>query len=180
MKNQLILFMILISLSSCKFYFRESRQLSDDYKYLNNNDFARKYFSLYDIRKGNCLESGRVYRMEQNNFTFKYIVFSKDNWVYDSPIMSTDISDNLKLDRNAFYTVIDSIIKIEWIAQSTGSVYTMINEGVIKNDTIFLLKEYTGKGNAQKEIIRLIKPNYNYRYYNIYDDVYIYKYDSLR
>ncbi|MCT4685694.1 hypothetical protein [Vallitalea sp.] len=118
--------------------------------------------------------------MEQNNFTFKYIVFSKDNWVYDSPIMSTDISDNLKLDRNAFYTVIDSIIKIEWIAQSTGSVYTMINEGVIKNDTIFLLKEYTGKGNAQKEIIRLIKPNYNYRYYNIYDDVYIYKYDSLR
>jgi hypothetical protein len=164
-----------VLLVSCKIYFRPNNQLSFDYNNLGNKEFARKYFTLFaeNNTSQSFLDSKKVYRVEQNNFTFKYLVFSKDNWVYDSPLLSQELKNDLKLSRDGYYIIKDSIIKIEWVAQNPGSVYSIINEGVIRNDSIFLYKEYTGRKRGQKRILKIIKPDDAYENYNLMNNLYI-------
>ncbi len=178
MKIRLIIFCIFLVLSSCKLYFRKSHQLARDYRYLNNINFARKYFTLYDdkIQKTRSLASKRVYKMYISSF-FKYLVFSKDNWVYESSTRSTDIKDYTVLKRGAFYTVEDSVIKVERIVQDMGSIYTIINEGTIRNDTIFLTKKYTSGSivKIKRKMKNMIIPDDDFEYYYLYDDIIIFK-----
>lgn len=173
----ILLGLIIISLNSCRIYFKESNQLGQDYKLLSSEDFAKKYYTLYSnsCHDTTSIKSNVVYVAEENNFTKKYFVFLKDNYVYDSNVISfNDGTKNVNLNRSAYYTVCDSVIKIEWIAQSSGSVYTIINEGVIRNDKIVLFKEYTGRGKGDKRIIKKLYPNYDIKYYKLYDKIVIF------
>lgn len=155
-------FVLLLNIFSCSLYFRENKQLDKDYKYLSSEEFAKKYYTLYE-EKHELTDSAifhKVYYSPQNNHRAKFVYFTKNNYTFESlpfevnqPIVdSVNSSKPIKLTRANYYSIQDSIIKIESIAQNPGSVYTIIREGVIKEDKIIIQKQYTGRRRGKKKI----------------------------
>lgn len=150
--HTLILIWLCFSIISCNLYLRKNEEFSDDYKTMNKMEFASKYYTLFkdkttDLSK---VDVEKVYYTLRNNSTFQYHIFSSDSFVYDTPIFSIENLGKsfkpIKLNRSAYFYVSNDTIKIERIAQNPGNVYTIIEEGVIKNDSIILKKQYNSKG----------------------------------
>jgi hypothetical protein len=149
MKSKIVIISLVFVIStSCGIYFKESRDLHRDSMVLNNNDFAKKYYTIYRENEGGALEGNSLYISLRNEF----YIFSKNNYVYKGYSNPSISKLEVIFKRRAYYVITDSIIKIETIAQSSGSVYSIIEEGYINGDTIEFMQQYTGRERGRKNI----------------------------
>ncbi|RYM33290.1 hypothetical protein ERX46_10110 [Brumimicrobium glaciale] len=182
---KIILFIaLLFSLVSCSLYMKKSRQLGEDYKYLSSEAFAQKYFTLYKTKNkiSDSTFFDKVYYVSQNNARASYVSFNKNNFTYESNpfdvhqqnnISNEETSKPFQIKRADYYSIQDSIIKIESIAQSSGDVYTIIREGIINNDKITLLKKYNSGSWIKKDINKEWTNIDNLKVYQLGEDFYV-------
>jgi len=149
MKKYILVFAITIILSSC--LLRKNKQYESDYYKLNTAEFNQKYYSLYGKQNldFSSVKKNEPYLTYTNNNTFQILVFSDDGYIYDSQLMPQKIFGKIprnQLSRNGLYSIDGDIFKREQIATSLGDVYSIIEEGNVRNDTIFMKKSYHSKG----------------------------------
>ena len=162
MKNKTVVISLLVVIAtSCGIYFKESRELREDSMILNDDDFAKKYYTISEKNEGITLDENSLFISLKNEF----YIFSKNNYVYKGYSNPSTSELEIIFKRRAYYVVTDSIIKIEMIAQSSGSVYSIIKEGYINGDTLMFVKQYTGRGRGRKDIHDIWVRNEKYEPY---------------
>lgn len=162
MKDKILAISLLVVITtSCGIYFKESKELREDSMLLNNEDFAKKYYAISEENDGVTLDENSLFISLRND----YYIFSKDNYIYKGYSNQSASDLEIKFKRRAYYVVTDSIIKVEMIAQSSGSVYSIIKEGYIYGDTIMFMKQYTGRGRGRKNIYDIWVRNKKYQPY---------------
>jgi hypothetical protein len=132
---------------------KKNNEYNSDYTTMNSSDFARKYFTLYNepYQEPGKIKINKAYYTIGNNYTFSIVVFGDNNFVYESGSMSEDLLGTdlktMRLGRNSYYRVTDTLVKMEGMAMSPpGGIFNIIEEGVVRNDTIFMQKRYDAKG----------------------------------
>lgn len=134
---------------SCSSYNKEYNQ---DYQSLDVKDFAKKYFTLFNEASSNSsnINTNEAYYIERSGMTFQIVVFSSNSFVYESPLMSIQNLKKpfgpIKLGRSSYYKINDTLIQLESVTANLGKGYTIIEEGKINKDTIYMVKRYNTKG----------------------------------
>jgi len=149
MKTYFFYIVILIVTTSC--FFKENKQYANDLYNLDKIQLAQKYSTLYgkQILDFSKIRKNEPYFTYTNNNTFQILVFSEDGYIYDSQLIPLKFFEKIsrnQLSRSSLFSVEGNILKRESIATSPGSVYSIIEEGTIQNDTVFLKKKYHTKG----------------------------------
>jgi hypothetical protein len=156
MKKSLLYCVILPLLASCSLFFRQNNQYATDYHALDDKERAQKYLTLYGHQKldFSVLRKNEAYLAYGNNNSFQILVFSDNGFVYHSPSMDVSLLGKpfamQKLLKNGIFSIEGTIFKRETVAAHPGSVYSIIDEGVIRNDTIFMQKSYQTKGSRNE------------------------------
>jgi len=131
---------LILSLCSPK----KNKTYASDFLSLNKVEFARKYFTLFATKDIDIsdIQVNKVYMKYQNSDTFQIIVFSNDHYTYSSSLMPLTLLNKIpkqKLYRSDYFIVEKKILKLESV---NVNIQSIIEEGVIEKDTIFIKKRY--------------------------------------
>jgi len=146
---------IILFLTSCG-TMKKNQEYANDFNSMDKSSFAKKYYTLYQsqIIDFSKIKKEKPYKIFGRNNTFQIVVFNDDGYIYESQLMPMsmlqDVIPSQKLTRGSFFSVEDETLKIEKMAASPGNVYSVIEEGTIKGDTIFMKKRYNTKGAKNK------------------------------
>jgi len=138
-------------LNSC-LSFKKNDAYAKDFRTMNKIEFSKKYFILYneDTIDFSRIKKNQAYYVLRNGSTFQIIVFSEDKFIYEAPLMPLSMLRKpftpIQLGRSSYFLVMKDILKTESMAASPGNVYSVIEEGKIGKDTIFMKKRYNAKG----------------------------------
>ena len=155
--RKLLSIIILINLVSCfPFSTRKQKIHKDDFISLSEEDYAKKYYSIpfkstIDFTK---LKKNQAYLISRNNDAFQIFVFSDNGYVYSTSLIYDNNLNNIpsqKLFKVGVFTNSLKKIKKEKIVSNPEGLFGFIEEGSIKNDTIFMTRNYqTDKPNKRR------------------------------
>lgn len=145
-----LLLSLTLLLSSCTP--RRNKSYAADFLSLDKVAYAKKYLTLYSPKDVvfSAIKENKAYFQYQNGDAFRIVVFSNDHYMYCSVLMPLTLLQNIpkqKLYRSDYFTVEGEIVKIEAIDINIESI---IEEGAVEKDTIFMKKKYMSK-KANKE-----------------------------
>nr|WP_294922357.1 hypothetical protein [uncultured Flavobacterium sp.] len=141
----------LLCLNSC-LPSKKNNEYAQDFKTMNKIDFSKKYFTLYNENNIDFsrIKKNKAYYILRNGSTFQIVVFSEDKFIYETPLMNLTMLEKpfapIKLGRSSYFLVINNQLKTESKAATLGSSYSIIEEGEIEEDTIFMKKKYNSRG----------------------------------
>lgn len=144
----LLLFLLL---TSCSWLFKGNHEYANDFNSMDKNEMAKKYYTLSVNQKIDFsrLKEKESYVRYSNNDVFQVLIFNDDGYVYSSQLMPLEMLKKpiptQRLYRGGLFSINDDVLKIESIAMSPGNVYSVIEEGIIRNDTVFMQKSYDAK-----------------------------------
>ena len=142
-----ILFILFLFLVSCF-----STRKHQGYAYDFNTLSKEKYYTL-DISQKEYytnIKINEAYKIFRPNDSFQIYVFSDDGYVYSSILLrGNDLNNlsNIKLYGARIFSINNKTIKLEKVVSNPEGVFSYIEEGIIKNDTIFITKAYPSKNN---------------------------------
>lgn len=151
--------LLFLLLTSCSWLFKGNHEYANDFNSMDKNAMAKKYYTLSANQKIDFsrLKKKESYIRYSNNDVFKILIFNDDGYVYSSQLMPLEMLKKpiptQQLYRDGLFSINDDVLKIESIAMSPGNVYSVIEEGIIRNDTVFMQKSYDAK--RQKNIRKL-------------------------
>lgn len=151
-----VLILLTFSMLCLSCFFKENNDYADDLRMMSKTDFAKKYYTLYNEEPVNfyAVKKNTAYYTLGNNMTFHIAVFSEDRNVYGTGALPVSILTEpiapMKLYSRSYFEIKGDILKIESVAASPGSVYTTIEQGLIKGDTIYMKEEYKATGIKNK------------------------------
>lgn len=164
--KKIIVYPLLLVIVSC-FSTRKHKEYVSDFKNLSREEYSNKYYTLNtnQILDFTNLKKNTAYTISKTSDTFQVYVFSDDGYVYSSVLLMISNFNNIsneKLYGARIFSIDDKIIKFEKVASNPEGVFSFIEEGVIRNDTIFMSKSYPSKNhekitNLSEKII--ISPN---------------------
>jgi len=151
--KKLLLYVLMFSvLASCSVFVRQNNKYAADYQAMDDKELAEKYLTLSVNQKldFSYVRKNEAYFSSGNNDTFQILVFSGEGFVYHSQLMPISMLSKpfamQKLIKNGIVSIDRTVFKRETVAAHPGSVYSIIEEGIVKNDTIFMQKRYQTKG----------------------------------
>jgi hypothetical protein len=150
-KKTFILIGLLLCLNSC-LSSKRNNEYAYDFKMMNKVDFSKKYFTLYNENDIDFsrIKKNKAYYILRNGSTFQIVVFSEDKFIYETPLMNLTTLEKpfapIRLGRSSYFLVINNILKTESKAPTLGDSHSIIEEGEIEKDTIFMKKKYNLRG----------------------------------
>ncbi|KGO92195.1 hypothetical protein [Flavobacterium subsaxonicum] len=149
---------ILIALLANSCISKKGTEYANDFNNMEDTVFKEKYFEseITDKYSYKNIKYGEAYFVYDNNFTFQIIVFSENKFIYKSQLMANETRSNFpvqKLFRGSTFSVNGNTLKIKSMARTPGNTYLVVEEGIIKNDTIYINKQYNAHGIRNKEIL---------------------------
>lgn len=147
---------------------------------MGKNEIAKKYYTLsvnqnIDFSR---LKKKESYIRYSNNDVFQILIFNDDGYVYSSQLMPLEMLKKpiptQQLYRGGLFSINDDVLKIENIAVSPGNVYSVIEEGIIRNDTVFMQKSYDAKTqNNKKKLSAEFTLLTKIKVFSFGDDIYV-------
>lgn len=146
--KRIIFLLIIITIFSCS-PFKKNKDYANDFLSLNKMEYTKKYMSLYNIKteENTEIRLNEAYVKYCNNGAYQIVVFCNDNYVYTTVLLTnvsvfTDKIPTQRLFRNAYYKIEKNILKLE---MQNVNINSVIEEGIIKKDTIQMNKTYLSK-----------------------------------
>lgn len=130
----------------------KNKEYASDFRILDKNKFAQKYYELYSSNEIDFskVKKEKAYFTFTNNSTFQIIIFSDDGYIYESQLMPVQMLSkklpSVQLLRGDYFSIKNDVLKIESKVPSSRNISSIIREGQIKNDTIFMKKKYNLRG----------------------------------
>lgn len=139
---------ILLTLVSCfPFSTRKQKIHKNDFTNLSEKEYAEKYYSLpfksqIDLTG---LKVNQAYIYSKTYDTYQIFVFSDNRYIYSTNLLYRSNFHNIpsqKILKVGVFTNSKEKIKIEKIVSNLEGLFGFIEEGIIKNDTIFMTNNY--------------------------------------
>jgi hypothetical protein len=147
--RKIFMIIILVIFVSCATS-RKRKAYVSDFTNLSTKEFANKYYTLSGSQKIDFtkIKKNKAYTISRPNDTYQVYMFSEDGYLYSSVLLwenNLKKLSNEKLHKSKFFSVEDDILKIEYMVSNPEGVFSVIEEGFIKTDTIFMKKKYHSK-----------------------------------
>jgi len=161
---------ILLSLISCfTFSTRKQKTHKKDFTNLSEKEYAEKYYSLpfksqIDLTE---LKRNQAYIYSKTYETFQIFVFADNGYIYSTNLLYMTNYQNIPSQRVfkiGVFTNSEKNIKTERIVSNPEGLFGFIEEGIIKNDTIFITNNYhadTPKKRTSESKNYVLAPNIN-------------------